>query len=51
MIRQKSFENEYGQEYKSRDKNASVLYDYKDGAWKSVEMVDRRLNPTYVTIK
>ena len=47
----KSFENEYGQEYKPNNENASVLYDYKDGAWKSVEMVDRRLNPTYVTIK
>lgn len=46
-----SIEIEGGRKYIPKNKNASVLYDCKNGEWEIEEMVDRRLKPTYVTIK
>ena len=40
-----------GVEYKPHNKDASVLHDYIDGEWKTVEMTDRRLKPIIVATK
>ena len=40
-----------GIKYNPKNKDSSVLYDYIDGEWRTEEMIDRRLQPTFVTIK
>ena len=40
-----------GIKYNPKNKDPSVLYDYINGEWRTEEMIDRRLQPTFVTIK
>ena len=40
-----------GIKYNPKNKDSSVLYDYINGEWRTEEMIDRRLQPTFVTIK
>ena len=40
-----------GIKYNPKNKDSSVLYDYINGEWRTEEMIDRRLQSTFVTIK